>query len=501
MNVNQYRNAFSVSLMIWAGSCAAMPGSIEREQNAWPFVVRRSGGTEDGSSWSGAGPFAFGRPAEDGGTASGFRPLWLQRHNAQGDFRAAHFLHPLFSYTVDEATYRWSLFNIVRRTGRRAGGDAPRSQFDEHGAFEIFPLWFSRQSGDAGSSYRGLFPVHGTIRNRLWFERLSWTLFPLDVESEERGAVTAFTPWPFIRVTRGAAQGWGVWPLYSHVSRPGESERRHVLWPMGYSVRRFPGEDAPADAGPRHDFGMLPFYAGSRGPGYVSEDFLWPFFGYTDRTVPTPYHERRYFWPLLVQGRGEDRQVSRWGPFYTRSNIKGYDKTWFAWPVLRRARWEDEGLLRTKTQVLFFLYHHERQESLSRPGSAPAELVHVWPLWSNWHNGAGRRQWQFLSPLAVFFPQNEKIRHLWSPLFAVARHDERAPGDSRTSILWEAVTWEERRAEGHAEFHLGPLVSVASRSGEKRVAIGSGLLGFRRPAGGGWKMFWFDFPGWRQDSK
>ncbi|MEX2044979.1 MAG: hypothetical protein WD941_06470 [Opitutus sp.] len=500
MNARRFRNAFAVSLIAWAGSAVALPGAMGREQNVWPFVVRQKDSTDRVTSWNGAGPFAFRQPADDGGTVSGFRPLWLQRHNEQGDFRAAFFLYPLFSYTVDEDTYRWSLFEIVRRWGRRSGAAAPQSIFDQRGEFEVFPLWFSRQGGDPEMSYRGLFPVYGTIKNKLWFERLSWTLFPLHVENEKRGAVTTSTPWPIVRVTRGAAQGWGVWPLYNHVTRPGVSEKTHILWPLGYNVRRFPEADAPAGTAPRHDIGALPFYTRSTGPGYINEDFAWPFFGYTDRTGPTQYHEARYFWPFLVQGRGDNRFVNRWGPFYTRSIVKGYDKTWYAWPVVRRARWADEGILRTKTQVLYFLYHHQRQESIARPGLAAAELTHVWPLWSTWDNGAGRRQWQFLSPFAVFFPQNEKVRHLWSPLFALARHDGRAPGDSRTSLLWDAVTWERRREEGRREFHLGPLLSVVSAAGTRRVSIGSGLVGLRQPAGGGWRMFWFDFRGRRQDS-
>ncbi len=493
--------AAACAILAWPGNAAASPAPVEHEQNAWPFVVRQTDGAGQVASWNAAGPFAFRQPAPDGGTFTGFRPFWLQRHDAAGDFRAAYFLYPLFSYTAYADTYKWSLFEIVRRWDRRAGADAPQSIFDQRGEFEVFPFWFSRQSGDPEMSYRGLFPIYGTVKNKLGFERLSWTLFPLYVENEKQGAVTTSTPWPIVRVTRGAAQGWSVWPLYHHVSRPGVSDQTHVLWPFGYSVWRFPAADAPAGTPPRHDLGILPFYARRTGPGYVNQDFAWPFFGYTDQTEPTRYHETRYFWPLLVQGRGEDRFVNRWGPFYTRSIAKGYDKTWYAWPLVRRARWTEEGLLRTKTQLLYFLYYRQRQESIARPQAPAAELEHVWPLWSTWDNGAGRRQWQFLSPLAVFFPQNEKIRQLWNPLFALARHDQRAPGETRTSLLWDAITWERSPADDRREFHLGPLFSSVSAAGSRQVAIGRGLLRFERPATGGWKLFWFDFPGRREDSR
>ncbi len=489
----------SLALLGFAVAGMAVPGrSAEREENAWPFFVRRLDATGKTEAWNAAGPFFFKYPARDGETVSGFRPLWLQRHNAQGDFRAGFFLYPLFSYTVDENTYKWSLFELIRRTNRRTSAGAPQTIFDERGEFEIFPFWFSRVTGDPEFSYRGLFPVYGTVKNKLGFERLSWTLFPFYVENEKRGAVTTSTPWPFIRVTRGAATGFAIWPLYSLYDRPGVSRDEYFLWPLGYNTRRHASPDAKPGTTPRHNVGALPFYARSTGPGYRDENFLWPFFGYTDRTVPNRYHELRYFWPFLVQGRGDERYVNRWGPFYTHSNVKGYDKQWFGWPVLRRVRWtnEERNLVHTKTQVLYFLYREEEQRSATRPSAAPAYLRHVWPLYSDWDNGAGRRQVQVLSPLEVFFPGNEKIRHNWNPFFAVWRYEQRAPGEDRTSVLWNAVTWERRTSEGSAEMHVGPLLSVASDANHKRVAIGRGLLGFERGAPGTrWRMFWLDFRG------
>lgn len=480
-----------------AAGLAVPPGRAElagRERNSWPGPVRQIDAEGQTSAWTAAGPLAFGHPTADGGWASGVRPFYYRKLDAAGDFRAAFFLYPLFSYTVDENTYRWSLFELVRRWGRRAGAPPPRSIFAQRSEFEIFPFWFSRKSADPELSYRGLFPIYGTVKQKLGFERLSWTLFPLYVENEKRGAITTSTPWPIVRVTRGAAQGFGLWPLFHRVERPGVSRAAYYLWPLGYNVTRYPHPDDPPGTEPRRDVGALPFYARSTGPGYVNQDYAWPFFGYTDRTEPSRYHETRYFWPLLVQGRGEDRYVNRWGPFFTHSINQGYDKKWYGWPLWRRVRWEEEGLRRTKNQLLYFLYRSERQQSIARPELPAAALTHVWPWWSHWTNGAGRRQWQFFSPLDVFFPVNEQMREAWSPLFAIARHDERAPGESRTSLLWNAITWR-RSGEGRREFHVGPLLSVTSDGGHKRVALGKGLVGFRRSPGAGWRMFWLDFPG------
>jgi hypothetical protein len=96
------------------------------------------------------------------------------------------------------------------------------------------------------------------------------------------------------------------------------------------------------------------------------------------------------------------------------------------------------------------------------------------------------------SPFDVFFPDNDNVRESWTPLFSIFRFDQRAPDDRRWSLLWRAVTW--RRDSSGKEFHLGPVFSVESRADQGRVAIGNGILGWKRdPGDKGWHVFWFDF--------
>ncbi len=478
-----------------AGPVRAQPA--QREANLWPFSVRYADAAGAPESWGGAGPFLFRQPVREpeGGTARGFRPLWVQVNDAQGTLRAGYVLYPLLSYRTDGVTFQWSFFELIRRWGRHAGAPAATSTFEENEEFEVFPFWFSRRTSDPERNYRGLFPIAGTVKDKLTLERLSWTLFPLYVENDKRGATTRYFPWPFLRTTSGAAHGWGVWPLYATVERPGESRLQTWLWPLGYDSWRQPAPDAPAGTPPRHDVGALPFYARSTGPGLVSEDWLWPFFGYTRRTQPQEYRETRWLWPLFVQGRGgEDKLLNRWAPFYSHSISRGVEKHWYLWPLVRHATWDDHNVIRERTQFLYFLYWREAQRLPRRPGAPAAQLTHVWPLVSTWDNGAGRSQWQLFSPLEVFFPGNEKVRLAWSPFFAIARHDQRAPGDTRTSLLWNAVTWEKRAAEERSEFHLGPLLDVTRQGTAKRIALGRGLLGWERRPEGGWRMFAFDFP-------
>ena len=231
----------------------------------------------------------------------------------------------------------------------------------------------------------------------------------------------------------------------------------------------------------------------------MSETFLWPFFGYTDRTAPWRYHETRYLWPFFVQGRGDDRTVNRWGPFYTHSVIKGLEKTWIGWPLYREQRWTEQGLAQTQTQFLWRLYWSLEQRSATHPALAPATLRHVWPLFSTWDNGAGRRQIQALSPFEVFFPGNTPLREVWAPLFSLYRYDQRAPGHARHALLWDLISWENHAMSAAPAATASTTTPVNPANPkpalEERLALACGLIGLRRPSGErAWRLFWLDFP-------
>ena len=287
--------------------------------------------------------------------------------------------------------------------------------------------------------------------------------------------------------------------MFGRTDGPDNLYREFFLWPLGWNNAVAPGFNAPEGAQPTREVGFLPFYSAEHGTGFDSENFLWPFFGYTDRSVPYKYEEERYFWPFLVQGRGDDHYVNRWGPFYTHSVVMGMDKTWVLWPIWRQARWTDDSLLQTKTQFCYFLYWSLKQQSPTNPAAAPAEKVHVWPLFGSWDNGAGHRQVQVLDPLEVFFPDNDEVRQAWTPIFAVFRYDERSPGSFRGSLLWNGITWD------HDGLARGPSGLPSRGRSERREAAASGRPHLRRRRAararegqrwaGGWRPFCSNFPG------
>ena len=467
-----------------AGSLG-LPAEVT-ERNFWPFKVEQiatdNAGGGSVEAWQGGGPLCFGKLLPDSGSAGGFRPFYVFRKNPAGRTTESDFLYPLLIHREGEVDHRWSLLSLVNFDGPKDPA-APGVR-----RFEVWPFYLSRDTGDAATSYHAVFPLQGTVFDRFGYDRVTWTLFPLYGRFERHGVTTTTVPWPIVKIIEGDGHhGFALWPLFGWRTKPGVYREQYYLWPLIYKNEAKLGEPQPEVA-----LGVLPFYAREQQAGALSETYLWPFFGYTHRTAPDRYDETRWFWPLWVQGRGDNRRINRWAPFYTHSAIKGDDKHWVLWPLFREEKWNDNGLAQTKTQFLYLIYWSLQQRSLTHPALAPAQKTHLWPLLSYWDDGAGRRQLQVLSPLEVLFPYNEPVQLAYSPLFALYRYDQCAPNDVRGSFLWDAITW--RRSPAQREFHLGPLLSVESGPGRRRIALGCGLIGLRRNAGEStWRLFLFDF--------
>lgn len=479
------------------------PSLAEKNALAPAVTVTRPGAftapdtRESVAWWSSLGPFLFSQPLppsrsaaryESATRAHGFRPFYVRKVDPDGRATDIYALPPLFSWHATPFGSRWKIFSLIQREAREPEA-TPGERLGERAVFEVWPFYLSRQTGSPETSYRAVFPLYGDITHRFGLDRWSWVLFPLYGRFEKNGVTTTTAPWPFVKILRGEGnRGHELWPLFGRREKDGVYREQFYLWPLIYKNEHKLDEETPAVRS-----GFLPFFARTRNADSRSETYVWPFFGYFDRTAPRRYHETRYFWPLFVQGRGDDRFVNRWAPFYTHSSGRGVGKTWILWPLWRQ-RVSDEGALRqTKRQVLYILYNSTTQRSAANPALAPAHKTHLWPLFTAWDNGAGRKQTQALSPLEVFFPHNETVRLVYNPLFALYRHDETAPGAWRRSLLWNAVTWRRDATALASEFHLGPLFGATRRGGEKRYALLGGCVGLKRRAEGGWRPFFFEF--------
>jgi hypothetical protein len=449
------------------------------EENIWPFYLKQQQSGDRGKSEQFLGPIFFAKGTA-AGEVQGFRPFFMVEK--EGDKQSGTFLYPVFSWYNEPAYHDSSFLLLINRRHYDDGSQGQSAHFD------LWPFYSSHETGDPATSYHALFPIVGTVKQRFRKDRMSWVLFPLYFDTEEKGMEITTMPWPFFAYIRGAGHhGFEFWPVYGQRWRTGDYDKRFFLWPFFYKFDRDLSTEQPT-----YSIGALPFYTRDSGPGSLNVTFAWPLFGFTRQTRPVRYNEQRYLWPFLVQGQGEERNINRWAPLYTHSVIKGYDKTWVLWPLFRHGTWEDTGIAEERNQFFYFLYFSQTQRSLTNPAAAPANKTHVWPLFSYWDNGAGRRQVQFISPLEVFFPNNDTMRQLYNPLFAVYTYDRQGAAASRHCLLWGALTY--RRSATDREFHLGPLLSVHTAEASKRVAFVGGVFGWqRRPGEAHSRFFLFDF--------
>lgn len=400
-----------------------------------------------------------------------FRPLWTSFQEPQAT--NVHVLYPLLNGREQGGVQSAHALNLLQYRRNAAAGRT---------FFQAFPFLFYNDSPVAAERYAALWPLGGFLKNRFWRDEIRFAFWPLFVQTHKNDEVRTHMPYPFIQLLDGPkSRGFGLWPLFGTFSRDDDYDHTWALWPFFYSYKD--DLDKPV---PYTRFGVLPFYTKETGAGLKSETYLWPFFGYTREGAPRKtYAEHRYFWPLFVQGRGAERRVNRWMPFFTDERKGDYRKRWFLWPFLERETWAYPGLTRERTSLLYFLYRDEQQ----RFADTKARLSFLWPLYGYWHDGHDRKQFQMLDPFSVFFPKNRVVRENWTPLFALYRFDERA-GNTRHSVLWDMLVWEREAGETRF-FQAGPLFEWEAGS---HWQVLRGLLGARE-AGGSWKLSYF----WRDE--
>jgi len=348
----------------------------------------------------------------------------------------------------------------------------------------VFPFYFYRNSGYPETSYRGLFPIMGCVKNTLGYRKISWLLFPLSLRLEKPDAVRYSLPWPFVQWLSGPeSSGFALWPLAGRFQQHGSYRHEYFLWPLVYNF--WDHLDTPQ---PLHRKGFLPFYSHECSQNTRREFFPWPFCGYFVQKTPF-YYERHYFWPFFVQGWGQEHRVNRWAPFYTYSAHHGKEKTWILWPMIKKQRWTQNQICIHRDQLLYVLVWRERQHSLDPSDSFYAEKMHIWPFLSYWDNGQGLKQAQVLSPFEVFFPHNEIVRRLYSPLFALYRYESYAGGCCRQSLLFNLFTHEQTQTE--LKWSLWPIVAYRRNDQQSYIEFLKGFIGMGKKNGKNTlKLFW-----------
>jgi len=204
-------------LIVWLLLAVAIASSARAaERNAWPFwVAQEDEVTGQLTSEQILGPLYAAQTNPDGSTQKVIRPLWLT--TVQGEERTSYLFYPFFTWRRDAQSSYFSFVQLINRRHYSAA-DGPA----EH-HLDIWPFYFSRETGDPATSYHAFFPVAGTIKNRFGKDRLTWYAFPLYFNTDRDGMEITSAPWPFLRFINGAGHhGFEFWPLFGSREHPGD---------------------------------------------------------------------------------------------------------------------------------------------------------------------------------------------------------------------------------------------------------------------------------------
>ena len=394
-----------------------------------------------------------------------FRPFAARyKYNLHGNYREENYLlYPLGREYRQKDHLYWStllgLFNYeLRETDRRL----------QEGAF--YPFYFFKKGFSKEADYAAIWPLGGTVKNFLGRDQSDWFLWPLWVKTKNNGTINYWFPWPFLNKCTGNADGFGFWPLGGHFFQKDVYDKRYVLWPLFYHHVYFQDNAIKK--------GFLPFYAYECSPNIKDLSIFWPIWGHRWEKTPR-YEEYRILWPLWVQGRGVERNVNRWAPFYTHSENKRlkHEKTWYLWPLIKHQRWEEHGVDIQQEQFMYFIFWHQEQKDC-KTKKFLARKTHFWPFYSYWENNQGCKQLQMLSPFEVFFQGNKVVQDVYTPLFSLYRYNENSYGVEQ-SFLFNMFR-EKRTMNDEVTMNFSFLLDYKNTQQEKSISLLKGLFEYKK---------------------
>jgi hypothetical protein len=410
-------------------------------------------------------------------------------HYEVSDLWKAWALSPLLSYTRDYGidSTGWDLAYPLMsydRYGKEyalrflvllsfSGGQDQAEQIQRRTT--LFPIFFHQSSPDPELRYLAVFPLAGSMKNRLFRDEIRFLLFPLYGSSRRADVITHNVLYPIFHLRKGnQLHGWQVWPLvgfeeriaYSRTNRFGDEElvpghrKTFALWPIYMRQDLQMGSTNPVS----HRI-LFPFYALQRSPARDSSSYLWPLFSYTDDRQQQ-FREWGLPWPLIVFARGEGKTVNRVWPFYSHAYSASLESQFVLWPIYRRNRVYSPPFDRERTRILFFLYSHVNE--LNEQTGQANQRWDLWPLFIRREDREGNRWLQIFAPLEPFLPHNETLRRNWSPLWSVWRSQKnQRTGASSQSLLWNLYR---RDAIPEAQVHsamFGLFQYESSRAGKR----------------------------------
>jgi hypothetical protein len=429
------------------------------------------------------GPLFYSQTSGDA-TSWGVPPLFSRFEDPSVEHTEMDFLYPVMTYDRFGTEYRWQFLQWLSFSGGDTQAGASRRRFT------LFPFYWQQRSTQPEENYTAIWPIHGTMKQRLLRDEVNFTLWPLYVRTvKARGNVETrnYLAPIFHRRTGDGLTGWQAWPFVGSETKlvtqrtniwndvelvPGH-EQQFILWPLWLSESRGIGTTNQAELR-----AMLPLFIALRSPQRDSSTYLWPIGLTLTENRAQRYHETQFLWPVFAFARGEGKTSNRVWPLYGRTHTPRQERDFILWPLYLHTASHSPTLERERDRILFFLYSDFREQRL--PTQQSRRRVDLWPMFTRSRELNGNTRLQIFAPLEPLIPDNKGVQRNWSPLWSVWRSEYSATNDARSqSLLWNLY----RRDRNPAGAKTSLLFGLFQHT---RTEHGSGLRLFyvpvKRPA-------------------
>ena len=448
-------------------ACTFVPAAFAGSANAG-FLFDEFDLTLDlGHRTEAAGPFYYNQ-VEDLQRTWAIPPVFAYTHDPATESTEYDFLYPVLTYDRFGDQYRWQIFQLFSISGGPTQTEAYRDRIT------IFPFYFRQRSADPKEDYTAFFPIYGHLKNRLFRDEISFTMFPIYVQSRKADVVTDNYVYPFVHVRHGdRLEGWQVWPFvgrehkdptsqtngFGDVQIIGGHDNSFWFWLLYYDQKTGIGT-----TNPQHSQGSIPFYATLRSPQRDSTTVLWPFFSHIDDREKK-YREWELPWPLIIFAKGEGKTASRIFPFYSKAHSQYLESDFYLWPIYKFNRVHSDPLDRRRTRICFFLYSNVIEKNTE--SGAAKHRVDLWPFFTYHRDFTGNTRLQVLAPLEPYLPNNKSIERDYSQLWSLWR-SERNPrtGAASQSLLWNLYRHDVTPKERKTSAFFGLFQSKSSSAGK-----------------------------------
>ena len=383
------------------------------------------------------GPFYYNEQNDSENTWA-LPPFFSRQAEPAIDEVEVQSLYPLFTYVKYGTQYRVQFIELFSWEG----GENP-SGVQAHRVM-IFPIYFRQRSSNTNDNFTAVFPIHGHLKNMLFRDEITFTMFPAYSQTRLRDIVNYNYFYPFVNVRHGdGMSGWQFFPFYGTehkvvtlvtnnwgevVTNPGH-DRSFVMWPVHFRETNGIGTDNPVIL-----HANIPFYASVRSPKLDSTSVFWPFFNWINNREKK-YQESQTPWPIIEFAHGEGKHATRIFPFYSLAYNDALLDKFVVWPIYKYDSIYSPPLDYRRTRICFFLYQNTTEKN-TETGKAKRR-VDLWPFALYTRDFDGSSRLQILALLESFMPATPGINRNWSPLWSIWRSEKNpAAGKNSQSLLW-----------------------------------------------------------------